>query len=93
MKAIGRSCSGEFIALCEFDAVDDRGEQTVPSQEDPVSRYLARLRDELMSVDAGEVASYIPELGRADPRHFAIAIATTDGRVFAVGDASELFTI
>ena len=69
------------------------GTRLVPSQEDPVSRYLTRLRDELMSVDAGEVASYIPELARADPSHFAIAIATTDGRVFAVGDASQLFTI
>jgi len=65
----------------------------LPSRDDPVSRYLARLHDELISVDAGDVATYIPELARADPRHFAIAIATTDGRVFAVGDAGIPFTI
>lgn len=93
MEAICRSRSGKFIALFDFEIVLTIGDQTVPSQEDPVSRYLARLREELISVDAGEVASYIPELARADPRHLAIAIATTDGRVFTVGDASVPFTI
>lgn len=41
----------------------------------------------------GEVATYIPELARADPRTFGIAVATVDGEVFAIGDAGEPFTI
>lgn len=49
----------------------------------------ARLRDE----HAGEVATYIPELGTADPRQFGIALATATGRVFAVGDCEQPFTI
>ena len=42
---------------------------------------------------SGELADYIPELGNADPDHFGMAIATTNGRLYQVGDASAKFTI
>jgi glutaminase len=41
----------------------------------------------------GEVATYIPELGKADPEDFGICIATADGRIFEAGDSDRLFTI
>lgn len=41
----------------------------------------------------GELASYIPELGKADPEDFGVCVATADGRVFEAGAASRLFTI
>jgi glutaminase len=66
---------------------------TMPPRKDPVTAYLRELRDELMPVDAGEVARYIPELAKADPRHLGIAIATTDGRLFEAGDTGVAFTI
>jgi glutaminase len=84
---------GRFHLRAELKRDRNPRDNTLPALEDPVTRYLAGLRDELISVDAGEVASYIPELARADPNHLAIAIATTDGRVFAVGDAEISFTI
>jgi glutaminase len=43
--------------------------------------------------DKGEVASYIPELAKVDPNKLAIAIATIDGKMYAVGDADELFSL
>jgi glutaminase len=43
--------------------------------------------------DDGEVATYIPELGKADPEDFGICIATSDGRTFEAGDSDRLFTI
>ncbi|WP_251048701.1 glutaminase [Microbacterium sp. ISL-103] len=43
--------------------------------------------------DAGEVASYIPELAHADPDRLAIAVATLDGKVYVAGDADVEFTI
>ena len=61
--------------------------------ESPVLRYLRDLRDELAEVRHGEVASYIPELATADPSSFGIAIVTTDGHLFEVGDSREAFTI
>lgn len=45
------------------------------------------------NVNEGEVATYIPELGKVDPAGFAICIATVDGQVFSAGDWSHEFTI
>jgi glutaminase len=42
---------------------------------------------------AGEVADYIPQLARVDPRRFGIAVATLDGAVHAAGDADVPFSI
>src|ERR1700730_5041630 len=61
---------------------------TVPPRKDPVTAYLRELRDEVMPVDAGEVARYIPELANADPRHLGIAIATCETRCRASRDAN-----
>ena len=41
----------------------------------------------------GTVATYIPELGKADPEHFGISIVTTEGRVFETGECQRPFTI
>ena len=43
--------------------------------------------------DRGRVANYIPELAKVDDRQFGIAIATTDGRICASGDAEAAFSI
>ena len=42
---------------------------------------------------AGAVATYIPELARADPASFGIVIATVDGAVYEIGDTRTPFTI
>ena len=41
----------------------------------------------------GAVANYIPELSKADPTHFGVALATTDGHVYEAGDSQVPFTI
>ena len=41
----------------------------------------------------GKVATYIPELAKADPRLFGIVLVTADGYSYEVGDASHPFTI
>jgi glutaminase len=60
----------------------------------------APLRDVLREVHAryagdceGRVADYIPELAKADPNWFGLAVATADGQVFEVGDCRQWFTI
>src|SRR5439155_1785643 len=35
----------------------------------------------------------IPELAKADPEHFGISVATTDGYIYEVGDSAVPFTI
>lgn len=44
-------------------------------------------------LDTGAVASYIPELARANPAWFSICIVTIDGRTYKVGNHDQSFTI
>ena len=59
----------------------------------PIVALLERLRARYEDLSDGNVATYIPELARVEPDRFAIAIATVDGAVYAVGDAEVRFTI
>lgn len=65
----------------------------VPGPDGPVADYLADLHFRVSRLSGGTVASYIPELAKADPNLCGIAIATTDGKIYAVGDADHAFTI
>ncbi len=46
-----------------------------------------------LPIDAGEVATYIPELSKANPDDFGICVATADGRMFEAGTCDRPFTI
>jgi glutaminase len=59
----------------------------------PVQGYLAELHERVSGLTGGKPADYIPELSKADPAAFGIALATIDGQVYAVGDADRAFTI
>jgi glutaminase len=62
-------------------------------ERSPVLAHLRRLLAEYQSLDEGQVATYIPELGLADPESFGIAVVTTDGHTYEVGDTDLEFTI
>ncbi len=66
---------------------------TGSASRSPVARYLDALHARFRAVDDGEVATYIPELGKADPRWFGLCIATMDGELYEVGDSRQPFTI
>jgi glutaminase len=59
----------------------------------PLATYLQELHRKHAGCFDGAVASYIPELTKADPGWFGIAVATIDGHVYEVGDTSQPFTI
>jgi glutaminase len=59
----------------------------------PVLARLRRLHERFADLDGGEVATYIPELARADARSFGICVVTVDGAVYEVGDTAAPFTI
>ena len=63
------------------------------SSRPPLLRFLDRCHAEFRNETSGEVASYIPELSKANPDHFGIALATLDGHVYEVGDVDVPFTI
>jgi glutaminase len=52
-----------------------------------------RMYAKYASLQDGEVATYIPELGTANPDNFGVCLATSDGRVFEAGDCDHAFTI
>jgi glutaminase len=60
---------------------------------DPISAYLDTVLQRFAGLSSGNVADYIPELAKANPAHFGIALATVDGQVYQVGDSRVPFTI
>jgi glutaminase len=59
----------------------------------PLLRFLDTCHADFAAEHGGAVANYIPELGKADPDHFGISLATLDGHVYEVGDSRLPFTI
>jgi glutaminase len=61
--------------------------------ESPIQTYLEDLHRRLAGIHAGELASYIPELTKADPAWLGICLVTMDGVTYSVGDTEQPFTI
>src|SRR3981189_663217 len=59
----------------------------------PLLRFLDHCHAEFSAETGGAVADYIPELGKADPDHFGISLATIYGHFYGVGDPRIPFTI
>lgn len=59
----------------------------------PVTKYLERLHSRHANSVDGFVATYIPELAKADPAWFGIALTTVDGSSYEAGDTRQAFTI
>lgn len=59
----------------------------------PVLEYLQKLHEKLSQLHEGEVATYIPELAKANPDGFGICLVTAGGSVYEVGDSRQEFTI
>ncbi len=58
-----------------------------------IQEILEEAHARFSGLSDGQPARYIPELAKANPDHFGIALATTNGHVYSVGDAAECFTI
>jgi glutaminase len=77
------------------------GAPTVPSAPapprdlgpSPLAALLSAAHDRHRRAADGSVATYIPQLGRADPTWFGIAAVTLDGIRHEVGDSRVPFTI
>jgi len=54
---------------------------------------LGELLERYRDCDEGRIADYIPELTKANPDWFGIALVTVDGEFFGVGDHDQDFTI
>ena len=59
----------------------------------PLQAFLDDIHEKYSTLDEGRLASYIPELTKADPKAFGISVVTTDGKVFSSGNVAQTFTI
>jgi glutaminase len=73
--------------------VSPTGAPAWTSSKPPLLRFLNACHADFAAETSGAVADYIPELGKADPAHFGISLATLDGHVYEVGDTQIPFTI
>jgi glutaminase len=64
-----------------------------PLLESQIQKVIDEIYIKYKDVDDGTVATYIPELGKANPKHFGICLATVEGQVFTAGDWDAEFTI
>lgn len=58
-----------------------------------IQKILDSIYAKYKDVDDGAVATYIPELGKANPKNFGMCLATVDGQIFTAGDWDAEFTI
>src|SRR5262245_42789703 len=58
-----------------------------------LQNLIEQLHSDYKSHRQGTVATYIPELGKADPNNFGISLVTADGRIIETGDCDQTFTI
>jgi glutaminase len=63
------------------------------TEKHELQNAIESLHEKYRVLDEGELATYIPELGKANPEDFGICLVTADGRVFETGDFNKPFTI
>lgn len=87
----GIAMQARRIEQCPQDGAGaDEGEGRGAS---PILSALREIHDRYRRDDGGRVATYIPELAKADRQVFGIALATSDGMTYEVGDSRRAFTI
>ena len=59
----------------------------------PIQDFLEELYRKCAGVNEGAVATYIPELAKANPEWFGLCLVTANGAVYEVGDTRQEFTI
>ena len=58
-----------------------------------MNQFLSQLIKKYEFLSDGATASYIPELAKADPKGFAIAVVTCDGQIYQAGNIEHKFTL
>ncbi len=59
----------------------------------PLHNFLESCHTTLLADYSGTLPDYIPELAKANPGHFGVAVATIDGHIYEVGDSAVPFTM
>jgi glutaminase len=68
-------------------------QESTSAVKSPIIDYLDDLHARHTTLRDGQVATYIPELAKANPDWFGICLVTIEGHVYEVGDSRQEFTI
>ncbi|MFE5027892.1 glutaminase A [Streptomyces sp. NPDC056656] len=93
MTRDGRVWSEGRATLDATDKPKQSPGRGVAGAQDPLTGLLDHVRDTLGGLDAGQPASYIPELAGADPDLFGLSLCALDGQVYGSGDTTPPFTV
>jgi len=77
----------------ESQSTESISSNLTPWLDAQIQKVIDGIYKQYKDVDDGAVATYIPELRKADPRKFGICLATAEGEVFTAGDWDTEFTI
>lgn len=77
----------------EHSERDSSRDGVTPWLGSQIQKIIDGIHNKYRNVEDGTVATYIPELGKANPNHFGICLATVEGQVFTAGDWDTEFTI
>ena len=66
---------------------------TTVAEDHGLQELITDLHAKHQPLSTGQVATYIPELGNANPEHFGICVVSADGDVLTAGDCDVPFTI
>ena len=58
-----------------------------------IQQLIEQLHQKYQAFSDGELATYIPELAKADPHRFGICLVTAEGQKYETGDCDLPFTI
>ena len=67
--------------------------QPTATSTSPIQDFLQELHARHAELREGQVATYIPELAKANPDCFGISLVTTGGHIYEAGDSRQPFTI
>ena len=71
----------------------DPSHESASAVHSPIQDYLRELHARHAALREGQVATYIPELAKANPDWFGICLVTTGGHVYEAGDSRQPFTL
>jgi glutaminase len=85
-KKILKQCQGDLIKKVL------KGDLIIPDFKTFCSD-IAGIYNFTNTIDSGEIATYIPQLGRVDPNLYAVSVCTVSGQQFSIGNHNENFCI
>src|SRR6188768_3667579 len=90
---MGRPQNSEPNQNIDPSRISHMSPESAAATNSPIQDYLQELHARHANLREGQVATYIPELAKANPEWFGICLVTTEGHVYEVGDSRQSFTI